>query len=1324
MKRYILIFLSALGLTSLSTLFIGCFAIDQPASKFYECPNELEIRSLSCSDIKIAGDNKTNENEATRFEAKQAELLRRALISCDAKLKSNVTLPLLKYQTCQKEIIEAFQGLGQDECRVRFVQQARCILKKNIGKEVLLLFPPSSVNGAAVSPPAPVATSDISNPLDSDHLKTFFSDLGDWHRGSFVGIYKSDALRQVVKKQISAEKENPIDKSGENQMDLALIQELIDHDQEEVLDKFWAAALGNVKLDLILREKHDFIDLNAIYLQVAKQAIENKVNLPIPLQLQILGSSLKPFSQRLQTLANIADISCSIDNCKAYHDSELYRLIVLLGSIPELGRGTAQPATVSSHSDETEVKNELKEKLDSQIETIKNYPTEANGIDIRLRPFFQALISNARKLEAEIKNFANYYDLEKSNNGYRQDNKSFDILELSLTSLPRFARDIVGVIQSNRILRNSYLSSGLYTVPIPNQITYGFGESFTLVENLRQKSFEDLTNARDKFTEGRTKILDELIGKETSVAGPENRKKIELQKLEAEVLALESQRDGQWLRISQLNEDFNGLRSNLADDNRRSAANIKDAADTLNNVKYQKLHKNEVVTFENHDQPVLISPLDAPAISDIKSNSLSLLAKAGFKIAGLSAGQIALFTVQNNWSPTCALTKSDYNKDQVRGALTGPEGYMVTSTQGKAQVRSVSDYQRHDRIDSEGASASLCVEVDGGYHTMFFGGSSIKLEGCIAKSVQVSQSKGGSNDFTESTENRSNAAFNLGIRSEYTPFPTLPAGSLLIVQIKTGQSERNDILSIEIAHKDTTIVAQADVDVYLVVNDCRGEESNGLEVSYRLQSSKEGQDKELSKAMIAAVNAVLPDIENILSQGQVSPTQLSAIDAKIDANLSKVEGNPIQTLGQSALSDLYRSWKQNMLLSIEQKSRIKQLEREIAIELITLKRIYSDLSSAKAELEAVKKDQTLENINRLYELKITQALDDFDVNDLGNQLRQTARTLTKYVIPIYRFRNPNYLLTDTLRDPLKKLRNLSLSENISTLAVKVQDFGRAIALPEKSTEMDYPSWVLNHPIQLSFPNPAYVDRDPQEAENDEKAEDRKDDRSRKYNKLSNIPRASRAVSKGVWDVLNHLSSDPENEKANQVTFSIRPEDLYGNDGPRLKCVEASPVITSMMIYFAVNDEASLGKIGKNQSTFTTTLELSKKMYFPQEEGLETFEIIDSDQKNQIGRSSTSWRHPVIPVRFGLDSELDAVSKDVSQFGPKGPGDGLSPFMDFTMDFGAYGFVEGSNKETSHDLASLIHNGNIKEIIFAFDLKYRSSTVSSFEWLSSCAPSKK
>ena len=237
----------------------------------------------------------------------------------------------------------------------------------------------------------------------------------------------------------------------------------------------------------------------------------------------------------------------------------------------------------------------------------------------------------------------------------------------------------------------------------------------------------------------------------------------------------------------------------------------------------------------------------------------------------------------------------------------------MTDNTSNAHVTSSSDFRSNRNFSSNANSetvnttltANLSVSVNLG--PVSLGGPSISHSKSWSRtSAQGNENSWGYNQSnTSSDESRRSASFELGLRLVNTPFPDMPAGSLLLVQLPRGETAINKIKDIQIIRTNSSFLVQAASDYYLVANDCTSNDHDALSVHVLQQRPLSIIARDLSQTMIRSLETIATEGARFIHAGAISPTDMQNLRHQTINNL-QIHGEDIHQA--ALLHDFYESW--------------------------------------------------------------------------------------------------------------------------------------------------------------------------------------------------------------------------------------------------------------------------------------------------------------------------------------------------------------------------------------------------------------------------------
>lgn len=398
------------------------------------------------------------------------------------------------------------------------------------------------------------------------------------------------------------------------------------------------------------------------------------------------------------------------------------------------------------------------------------------------------------------------------------------------------------------------------------------------------------------------------------------------------------------------------------------------------------------------------------------------LGSDGIRGIAVAANQQVLVSAAGEYSPLCSLSRhgNDRSRHLVAGIASsisllsaeqelslslspnpgttiGPEGFQLLHQGSRTQVRS----RDEDATD---------------------GGIIRGIVAAVTRSVPVVGSlMGGFLDQIDPVENSTGASqsdsvsFHGGLRLPETPFPSLPAGALLLLELPRGATDSSQIRAVHLVQRPATaFIVGADADLYFVVNDhwvpgdagCEqlspASDPNGVTVSVRLAMPS----TEVAARSIGALNLVIESVRlrraEFLRQGRVLSTQLSQL--RLEALLELESSMGLELAGlPSVLRDLIEVYLARELSAIE-----------IAVARQALARAAADAtleaSAALRDLELQRSSARTASLATVWGLRSTGELNDgLQERGLLSSARALVARTAETLLPILELWHPGQL---------------------------------------------------------------------------------------------------------------------------------------------------------------------------------------------------------------------------------------------------------------------------------------------------------------------------
>lgn len=521
-------------------------------------------------------------------------------------------------------------------------------------------------------------------------------------------------------------------------------------------------------------------------------------------------------------------------------------------------------------------------------------------------------------------------------------------------------------------------------------------------------------------------------------------------------------------------------------------------------------------------------------------------------------GDILNLATSGTWSPSCALRTYAFtnplngqpDKFMVPApALTGPEGYLLTLSGSRFSATANQSVHSEESYVNEGRSTKYCGGIGASVGLglsekalpLTAGVSaSASAEWCKYRDVGKKTSDLTSESQSTGSESRMAAAFATGIRVPTTPFPTFPAGALLVVQVARDGTTRGEIREVQVLQNpSTSIVLADDADVFLVVNDvvdgaCGPPDASALTVSLDRIRPYGQVAIDLGNGMANALGRLRVQQGQYIEQGRVGAQQMAELRDEAFDELVTACGSRCTQIGYYPPEVLrfFESWVSKELATIERKVDARTLERELAL--------------IELELAALAHDfRNLGEQARLLRLLPTWLLKDLSAEVLQAKAQSLVDLLVADLYPIIDLRQPATLanLDGRMLEALLGM-NVMLDPAPLDWTGDLTDWSSAAARASENIVARLQDSLGNSPplndriLALGIPNPEA----PRPLQ-------------------GRWQRVSAERAKVVWDAI--AAREPF------VQLAIEPTDLYAMypwSTNAMLCNESEPVVTAMAVY--------------------------------------------------------------------------------------------------------------------------------------------------------------
>jgi hypothetical protein len=528
----------------------------------------------------------------------------------------------------------------------------------------------------------------------------------------------------------------------------------------------------------------------------------------------------------------------------------------------------------------------LMASLDNESELTSKLQQNDN-LDATLRRIFEIISDNQSRLIDILKTRT---DSEDPLPGLGEDYER--AIAVAPYEAPRYLQNFASIVQSYKRIESNKRKLGYY--------------QFATINELR--------NGLD--TQTRTAVLSRLDDKQANLvkqaadleAKYNGKMDLLRQKIQQEVNDLQLDTSRQILNL-QLDENTRSL-MNIRESARQDSVNF---ADSLKNAK-------ALLDSGYLNQPAIGGTGDFNVTQkDARYDYSNPLAEASFKTIKVAKGDIITLTFDKRYSPSCAVAKSEYKSVAVKGFTIPADGFLISKTQSTSVVSSVESYTTSSQYTDTNFSASVGPSTPLGSarvsHTTGF-----RHEEGVKESDSASQSS--SEAFT---------TFN-GLRLPKTPFPLMPAGAIVAV-LKSKDSDGNNLIRKIFVGTGTTIVADADMDIKLYVNDCNEQtvvDTSALTGTYQIKRPIKKAGELLLDAIISGITQLDDKRDEILDLGQAGSVELEITKKSIvnDAYAAAAQQTEDFTKIRS-LSELFTILIDQKAATIQKELIARDLDRQI-----------------------------------------------------------------------------------------------------------------------------------------------------------------------------------------------------------------------------------------------------------------------------------------------------------------------------------------------------------------------------------------------------------
>ncbi|MBI2522042.1 MAG: hypothetical protein HYV97_16615 [Bdellovibrio sp.] len=869
---------------------------------------------------------------------------------------------------------------------------------------------------------------------------------------------------------------------------------------------------------------------------------------PSPILANIMGDALAPFMQRARVVAKIYDIACKLKTCPEdfYTSNKVFWLLKYFDAIV---RDTAQ--TPIDFGDDED-----------------NLPF----------PVFLTLLHNHREV---IKKLARTTALV------------FQVNDIATSvagdDFPSYLRSFKKVFEESHDMINNYdktkqdlitgeVRAGLLTSNRVSEVNVGFSKTNMDRHIISVKNANDkLKELRDRFTNDKHTLIQDVLNINASL--------IRLRDLETEI-------NLDVTEMAQRKNEIDAIRSYLSEERKTFAEKV---LSIINDPSIQSSDRQ----FFAHPPVYTPAPANATAVGDGQTLEGIVLANLDpghqFK-----KGDMLQVSVSGEWSPTCAIA-SKYGS-RVINSRTGPRGYTLITSNGVSSVQSTTNYKTEESFSSTSVSTTACAGVST-YNTFVIA----NVQTCVNATFGNRTAKGTTDSTTESSDSRTEASFDLGVTLPNTPYPSLPAGSLLLIEVPRDTNQRYLLRrAVVLREQNSLILGRDDSDYYLVGNDCSSVANTG-ELTVAL-THLEPQGLQ-AQNFVNKVQALILEMENqvagLIREGQLNFQVIEGLKLQLRA----LAGDINQFSGQ--MRNLLESFITSETNALWFKSQIAVMERDLEIKKIKLLGLLEQFGGEE--------DQHFLRVNLRNWLLSNMDLDFVNKPDVNKNLYTLNRilnilesNLVSYIDFKYRNEDKQFILGD-----LSLLQNLDLADSFDQISSNIATYVTTL-LDNLQADLDNRPVVPKTTIGIKIPNPYYEPVLPIP-----------------FPLPGLHPVMESARARDFWDNLIHWkdATDPR-----EVRIELFVDDLYTSYG--LECFTEAPIIESMGVFFIPESEGFIADFNNAYRHQNMKLFLEGTSTIPFEQQPRVYNFVND-----------SWRYLDSAVRMAK-SDNDALRMLTEEFPPE------------------------------------------------------------------------
>lgn len=1000
-------------------------------------------------------------------------------------------------------------------------------------------------------------------------------------------------------------------------------------DSEDFLSHFWQ-KVSNEKIEGRIA---DLFSQNLKLLQ----AVNKQKRPDSKITLQVVNQILSALDEKIQNLTELSDLVCTISNCRSTKP-KVYNLLKALGNVHD---GSAPQTGMS--------------ELESEI-----VRAIANALQLHANSFAQTLVDSS-----------DFEDFESALNS----DSLIDLIDID-TDLQR----LISKLRYYRQLSARFDQYGSFSDQESIVIDSGLDlQVVSEMVNMVDKFSKDLSTESNYYQDSKIRLINAL---KSSIADSSQRVNLSY-RLDQKIADLE-------FNFSELE----ALRSAVNKQEVDNSKYIEELADLRNSEKIEFFNRKKI---SDQNELFTVSASDAlfeiDSKPDYKSTDYSLMTTID-----LQKGDIINFQSLGSWSPRCAISRGPYAASAPSGVEIGPSGYYVQTSQNRSSIVSNSITRSRGTARNIGSQDSSCIKSAVGGQISFgallektfkgalqTGGSAnlglnisqtSEQSACITSSLTISNSTQKSNSETQSNSLSETAANQQGIKSNDTPFPDFPAGSLLVFALPQGSNSYEESLETRTMDVGTSLLAKEDTTIHFVVNDCldRGMEPGpSLTIRYEILNSAKADVTNMLNALIDAVEYMAEQGQDFVKEGGNIGTKIQALKNDAIARYTRENNSRLSFYEIDALQATFNAWLDYEAVKLQRKIEIKNLEKIIQDLLLEISSLYELLSN--------------EEKNELYNAEIISTISsNLSHSVVYTEMHRLIRVLVDRLYPMIKVHYPKAIAQ--LQLERNAILNLDIESDITAVSRSVSRLTDSLVKVLNVEEISKQINKEDRVVLLRFADPTVL-----------KPSD------------TYAPFANEVYSASLFSTLLDFGSAndvqiPGVKKGKPVTVS--PSDLYKPAelfSRKLFCRESLPIMSDFRI-FLVFDSNMIGTESFPQlGGYQLEMTLGQEMILPTPTGAANLYL-----------SNPNSGTVTVPIEVVTNMDLNQIEGKMLSTPNRQIARGLSPFTSYSF----AGNIDGLKRKLVEDFSAKDDPSIVKEIVFAYRLSTDDAAgVTAQNWITSC-----